>query len=347
MLVSIAIVRALVEVLERDHRVDGRRFLREAGFDPQRLEDVDERVGRADCDWLIDRALAVSGNPALGLRVGLTAKSLGYSLYAHGILQATSMREGLEFAEKFYRLSSDALPLTVEVAARGVVIRATGVEGSVKHPHFPAEVTVAGMFRMMRHFVPNARPDRVAFKHRPPPHRHEYERIFQGAEQFEQPFTGIVIGHELLDARQWHHDEELYAMLPSQAARKVAKLEHGASYSGRLRDYVTAVPDRPRDMLSVARALGISPRSLRRRLLEEGVTFREVVASALASLGRRLLIDEGMSIRDAAHQLSFSETSAFTRAFKRWTGSPPKRYQSAHSENGTGSSREHIFRRHR
>ena len=332
MSVAISLVRAVVEVLERDHHIDGRRFLSEAGIDPARLDNVDERVSRAECDWLIEQALAASGNPALGLRVGLTAKSLATGLYAYGVLQAPSIVDGLKFADEFHGLSADERPLTVEIGAQSIIVRATGVVGSGKHPYFGPEVMAGGLYVMLRHFAPNARPDRVAFESGPPPHRHEYARIFQGAEQFEQTFTGIVIGRDLLDVRQWNHDEELHALLRAQAAKKLAKLEHGASYVEKLRDYVTAVPGRPHEMTSVARALGMSPRSLRRRLFEEGATFREVVDPALASVARRLLVDERKSIRDAAHVLAFSQTSAFTRAFKRWTGFTPRQYQSAHSK---------------
>lgn len=77
------------------------------------------------------------------------------------------------------------------------------------------------------------------------------------------------------------------------------------------------------DMPAVARALGLSARSLRRRLIEEGTTFREVVDSALGTLARRLVSDEERAIEDAAYAMGFSHPSAFHRAFKRWTGATP------------------------
>jgi AraC-like DNA-binding protein len=72
----------------------------------------------------------------------------------------------------------------------------------------------------------------------------------------------------------------------------------------------------------VARALGLSRQTLYRRLKEEGTTFEAL----LDGVRRRLaieLIREGASVKDAAYRLGFSDPAAFSRAFKRWTGSSP------------------------
>jgi AraC-like DNA-binding protein len=76
-------------------------------------------------------------------------------------------------------------------------------------------------------------------------------------------------------------------------------------------------------METVARALGVSARSLRRRLAEEGTSFREVVDAALGALAKRLVSDQDGPIEAAAYAMGFSHPSAFHRAFKRWTGATP------------------------
>jgi AraC-like DNA-binding protein len=76
-------------------------------------------------------------------------------------------------------------------------------------------------------------------------------------------------------------------------------------------------------MQSISRALGVSARSLRRRLDEEGVSFREVVDSALGALAKRLVADKDRPIEDVAYAMGFSHPNAFHRAFKRWTGATP------------------------
>ena len=72
----------------------------------------------------------------------------------------------------------------------------------------------------------------------------------------------------------------------------------------------------------VARALGASRQTLYRKLKAEGVTYEQVLDELRTRLARRY-IREGMSVKEAAYRLGFSEPAAFSRAFKRWTGSSP------------------------
>ena len=82
----------------------------------------------------------------------------------------------------------------------------------------------------------------------------------------------------------------------------------------------------------VARKLGMSERSLARRLAEEGVTFIEVLRQLKASLASRYLEDDGMPISKIAWLLGFEEASSFSHACRRWTGKSPRelrRFESA------------------
>ena len=85
-------------------------------------------------------------------------------------------------------------------------------------------------------------------------------------------------------------------------------------------------------MPSVARALGVSARSLRRRLSEEGTLYNAVVDEALSALAIWLLVDEQRTIQEVSHELAFSDASTFCRAFKRWTGTTPKQFLATHFE---------------
>ena len=88
--------------------------------------------------------------------------------------------------------------------------------------------------------------------------------------------------------------------------------------------------DQPRvPMEAVAQRLGVSARSLRRRLREEGSSYADLADAAAADVARRLLGEHDASIDDIAQRLGFSEPSAFYRAFKRWTGQTPRQFRAA------------------
>jgi AraC-like DNA-binding protein len=100
------------------------------------------------------------------------------------------------------------------------------------------------------------------------------------------------------------------------------------SYAERVRDLLLENGAQTRiDMNAVARSLGLSARSLRRRLCDEGISYNTIAESALATLAKQLLADQARSIQETAYTMGFSDPSAFYRAFKRWTGTTPKTFR--------------------
>ena len=77
----------------------------------------------------------------------------------------------------------------------------------------------------------------------------------------------------------------------------------------------------------MARKLGMSERTLARRLAEEGITFIEVRQQLKASLASRYLEDDGMPISRIAWLLGFEEVSSFSHACRRWTGKSPREFR--------------------
>ena len=75
----------------------------------------------------------------------------------------------------------------------------------------------------------------------------------------------------------------------------------------------------------VARALGCSRQTLYRRLKAEGITFAELLDRLRRRLALRFVREQGLSVKETAYRLGFSDPAAFSRAFKRWTGMSPER----------------------
>ncbi len=99
----------------------------------------------------------------------------------------------------------------------------------------------------------------------------------------------------------------------------------------RIKQLVLASNVRARpSLVEIARELGLTPRTLQRRLKAESTTYRTVLDQARLELAGRALLESATTAR-VAESLGFSEPAAFQRAFKRWTGTTVRKYLQSHT----------------
>jgi AraC-like DNA-binding protein len=274
-------------------------------------------------------AMDLTGDPALGLHWGDRMNANAFIPVSHMIAHSASLRQGLESLSQFEPLISDEPCYELLEDDDSMTVRAPSVAGeSSVVQRFTAEAVVTGFFRLVRSFTADARPARVSFEHPAPVYSAEYERIFEQVVHFEQPFSEVVFDRALLNAPSPHKDEGVHEALRALAERSIMRLAQRAPYALRVRDLLVqhGYPQRM-DMESVARTLGLSVRSLRRRLASEGKSFHEVESDALAAIAKHLLRDKQRTIQETADEMGFSDTTTFHRAFKRWTGTTPSAYR--------------------
>jgi AraC-like DNA-binding protein len=127
----------------------------------------------------------------------------------------------------------------------------------------------------------------------------------------------------LLDVTQPHFNQRLSEAVSFEASCALARLGGNQRCSSRVRELLSeAWPEVP-TMDDLAPKLGMSSRTLRRRLEQEGTAFPVLVAEAQRARALRLLREPHASVKEVAYALGFATPSAFHRAFKRWTGSSP------------------------
>jgi AraC-like DNA-binding protein len=325
---SIGFVRTLLQCVERAG-VDRAEFLRTAAFDVARLDDHDGRISIEEYDVLQDLARDRTGDPAFALRMGEEANFAAFDIVPHLVAHASTLRDALEACVRFQPILSDAPPSTLSEKGDTATLRWGVVRSTPRAEQMRAELSLAGLMRLLRYFAgAGALPLRVSFEHAAPPHRAEYARIFGGRERFRQPYNGMTLDRSLLDREQIDRHPQFYGLLRSQAERELFRVRAPVGHADRLRRYLAArVDGRLPGMTAVARALEMSVRSLRRRLTEEGVSYRDLVDEARGTIAQRMLGDASRSIKETAHAMGFSDPRAFHRAFRRWTGTTPRQYR--------------------
>jgi AraC-like DNA-binding protein len=326
---SIVLVRVLVDAVEQAGSSRD-ELLRGTHFDACHLEDASVRVPLDEFENLQARAVALTRDEALGLRMAEQSES-SFDLFPPLVSHAPTLREALGLCSQFGRLLKEGTNITLHEQGDTVAIRLHFARVSPLSDRVNAEFALAGLFRLVRGFGgANAPIHSVDFEHARPGYHREHARIFQGVERFSQPSTNIAFASTLLDRAHMHLHSELFLVLRREAERNLDRLARELTQEERLRQYLLAQrPQSMPDMEAAARDLRVSARTLRRRLAEEGVSFRSVVQSVLETLASHMLRDPNRTIQETAHAMGFADAASFHRAFKRWKGVTPKRSRGA------------------
>jgi AraC-like DNA-binding protein len=326
--VSILMVSVLAGVVER---AGGRRdrFLREARIEERWLEEGTRRLSLDDYFRTVDAAVTVTGDPAFGLHMGEQARSAMFGVVGSLAEQAGTLRQCVETMEGYARLLADG-GFEPELREHGetAAIRFAAIRGDQSAMRMTAEFVMTALSFTLPLFAGgSARPTQVRFAYPEPPHVAEYQRIFGSTARFGQEFTELLFPRAWLDKTHQYHNPELYTALKDQADRSLARLERDGSMCVQLERIMAKYGPLPLTMEDAARQLGMSARSLQRRLLSEGLIFTELVTRHRMDVAKRLLGRPKASLQETAYEMGFASVTSFHRAFKRWTGMTPKQYQ--------------------
>lgn len=170
-------------------------------------------------------------------------------------------------------------------------------------------------------------PSEVLFARRQPKDLAPYRRFFQAPLRFDRERTALVFPARWLDQALQEADPALCREMEQRIAAQANLDAH--DLVGRLRCALrTRLITSGGSLQEVAQLLAIHPRTLNRRLAEQGTTFTALVAEVRYDIARQLLANTAMSISQIAAILGYAEISAFTRAFRRWSGLSPMAWQS-------------------
>lgn len=326
------VVRALLDAVAQAG-VPRSTFLQAARLEPAWLQGSDGRFPRSGLYGLFSLALELTADPAFGLHSIERMATDALNPVSALVIHAATLREALSSIQEFRCLLGDEA--TFRVCEVGDKVRVK-VDSARDQPlnvrRYMTEVSLAGLYRTIRRFRANVQVDYVAFEYGAPPYAREYGRIFEGRARFEQEFTGICFGKELMNAASPHPDAGLHQALRAFARSRVLLLNDRLPYAERVHQFlIWQQPPRVMTMEVVARALGVSVRSLRRYLSAEGKSFASLVSGAQAVIAKTCLLDQRRTIMETAFELGFADNTSFHRAFKRWTGLTPVEYRRQHA----------------
>ena len=292
-----------------------------------------EAVGNLDGRVPVDRLFALwelaaleSGDPRYGLHTAerfaspQTIHLVGYAARAAGTLH-----EAISTVGRFARVMNETTRFELLADQRSSCLR---VEPTASHSPWPpvyAEVVLVGYVRMGRFFTGvDLECLAATFQHRAPRDLTEYRRVFGTNLRFGAPHNELSFPSSALELPVRFADPGLKAYLDSLAETMLDRISETTSVQELVRKAVSERLSLSPDLSTIARRLAMSPRTLQRRLREEGAAFNKILDDVRCEISLSMLKDRRFSIAEIAALVGYSDGSAFRSAVRRWTGSSPR-----------------------
>jgi AraC-like DNA-binding protein len=279
---------------------------------------------------------ALTDDPGLAFRLVQDTDTAVHPPSSLAAFHARDYRDGLTRLARFKRLCS---PETLHIVERGgeCAISVEWLHATEPVPAIAVDVDFASLVELGRRGTgQHLTPLRMELARSGP--KTEAHKAFYGCPiRYSAPRNLLVLKTADLDRPFPGHNPELLDMLTPGLAATLGELQAFSSIPEQVKIALkrSLASGRP-ELADIAYELGMSERTLQRRITEQGTTFRDLIMEARQELGRTLLSDPSTDIDEVACLLGYQDTSSFYRAFREWEGVTPNQWRERNGRGGSG-----------
>jgi AraC-like DNA-binding protein len=294
------------------------------------LTDPDVRVPEASVEAAWQLAESLTRDAAVGIHLAESLPRGALDLVEYAFRSSASLVSGLERLARYGRVMSDRVSARVEGNGDCTLLFVRDTGPAALHPG-RSEFALAAALKFAREGTGvDLTPLQVCFSHPAPEDRFEHRRYFRTDVRFGAGSTSMILSAADAMRPLAGADDALSAIVRRRLDKLLHEREarHTGSLTARVRHIlVDQLGEKTLTPQLAADALAISPRTLSRRLAEEGTSFRVLLDDVRREFACALLHDRSLSVGDVAFFLQYSEPAAFHRSFRRWTGLTPRAFR--------------------
>jgi AraC-like DNA-binding protein len=305
---------------------DPRTVLAAVGLSLVDIADPDKVVPFATIDGMLRHSRDITGCEHFGLLVGQRVSLSSLGLVGFTMNCAENVATALANLSRYRALHDRAALISLEQQGDIASLRYTLTQVDVAAPDQIFDFAVAVGCRLLRGLCgPDWKPSRVMLGRERPALPAPYEKFFRGPLVFDSEWSGLEFNRRWLGVAPVGADPLLYRhMLRELRELDVAARDNAMNLISSLRMLLYT---RQCKQSEAAALLGVNGRTLRRQLQCAGTTFRGELEAARFARARTLLAESDMSSQEIAGMLGYADVSAFSHAFKRWSGVSPSKWR--------------------
>ncbi|MCF4165407.1 AraC family transcriptional regulator [Zavarzinia compransoris] len=303
-------------------------YLRVAGLDAALLETPGAEVTAADEMRVIEACLADLGHPeGFGLEVGPRYRVAAYGVWGFALLASPNLRAALMLGLEYQDLTYSIMPIDFRPVGGNYAVIFDDGPVAPDLRRYMAERDIAAARRIAEDLWGHPPACRGAsFRFPAPADPAPYEAALQCPVTFGAEVNALFYDHMELESPLPQANPVLAALNVEACNARLRALRGEDSFVERVTGAILARPGHFPAMEDVAAHLGMAPRTLRRRLGEKGIGYRDLVARLRQDLATEMLSEVGLRVEAVAERLGYAETASFTHAFRRWTGVSPSTF---------------------
>lgn len=319
-------------IAQVDESVDVAALLRAVGVDPD--APIDPKVMVSADDYYAMLESVAEQDPSaldLPLRVGASMRLDEYGAMGLAWKSAPDLRASWDRAERFAKVLTSTTTYEVREVNLGAWLILHREGARRLGMRLSNEASIASLLGISRQVTDaDVRVLEVSFEHPAPETTALHERHFACPVRFGAEHDALLLDWATLQRPNRLRDPGTSQFFVNHLAKELEALGDEESLAYRVRSEVgQALSDGVPTISDTARRLGMSSRTLQRRLSSSGHTYQQLIDEARRQLAEKLLRQTEYSVQEVAFLTGFSEQSAFTRAFKRWAGQTPRSFRLA------------------
>lgn len=328
---SVGFVDSMAEAI-RSHGHDPQPLLDQYGLDPARLAQPSARLSIPRYMRLGHAAIALTGDPALGLRMGQLSRLPQAGLAGVTAAQAPTVREAARTLTRFEPLygSNYRGQSSLHEDAQGAWLRFYSISPYNAYNRFVVDSIIAGWLQQLSSVANQPlRCEQVDIEFSEPEYAEHYRSLSEATVNFRAETNQIRLSHATLDLRNPVHCAGTWASLLQVCERELEHLTRTRSLRERITQLLGPLLNggREPDLEEVAARLKLPTWTLRRKLAEEGTQFRAILNDTRRDLAMTYIRDTELAFGEIAYLLGFASAEAFQRAFKRWNAETPGEFR--------------------
>lgn len=320
-------VRALFQEME-EQGVEAASLLLSTGLVPSQVDDPKTRLSLQQKITIFRNVWRRTRHTDVGLRAGVRQRLSDFGVYGYALVSSNTFGEGVLLGFKHLRLIGPVVEKRFYIDGSTAVFSAHDVLSLGELLPMALEFWFASAHRLATCTLEAPMPSvRLLLPYPKPPHWKKYETLFNCPVEFNA------------DVMEWHFDASVLSQ-PCPNANPITA-DICQDFCGRMvksLDDESALPQSIRiaclnsrgaipNADVMAARLGMSVRTLHRRLVDLNMSYQEIVDDVRKSLAAEYLLNTEMTVEEIASRVGFSEPTNFRRAFRKWTGSTPAAYR--------------------